>query len=327
MPRIIVSIVLAALVGTLVVALSKAATPVASFEAENGMLSGAAPVSDAAASNGAAVKFAPAQTGTRSCPPFPAFPDTSCTGVPAGTSLTTVNGSLSTSANGQTIDARLITGELSIGHDNVTVKNSRIKGRVALNGHTGIVLQDVDLGPDACAAGSGNFESINGSGYSLIRTHVHHNNADLIRLGGSQPILIKDSLLDSTCFYAGDHLDAVQWYDPGGVGSVTINHSSIDVRPVNNTGKGNAAIFWADNPGSGTTLTVFNSRLAGGGYTTAFYDASAGSGVVIDAHDNVYVKDSFSFGPCSSSASVAFNGTDGLKFTNNKLDDGTAISC
>src|SRR5258708_13187 len=75
-----------------------AGTPIA-FEAESGTLAGgAATTSITGASGTGGVKFAAATTptptpsGARTCPAYPAMPDASCTGVPAGTSLTTLSG-------------------------------------------------------------------------------------------------------------------------------------------------------------------------------------------------------------------------------------------
>ncbi len=322
--------------------LSHAATFAVNSEAERGTVAGNTAAGDpVGASGNAAVRFGGSATppsppsGGQSCPAYPAFPNVNCTGVPSGYSLTSVS-SLSTTTNGQTIDGKLITGDLNVDHDNITVTNSRIKGRVNSTGHKGLVLQDVDLGPDACpAANNGGVRLITSdSGYTLIRSHLHNNGDDVLITGGGPPVTIRDSLINNTCFYTGDHLDAVQFYDPGGVGNVTIAHSNIDVRPANSSDKGNAAIFWADTPGRGSTLTVYQSLLAGGGITLAPYDSGAGSGVTIDIHDNKFVKNSYSGSACflgqsspaNHSPTIPFNGTEGIKWSNNSYDDSTTLS-
>ena len=307
---------------------TNAATPTVHFEAEDGTRAdGAVVVSDAGASGGSAVKFAPPVVTGGSCPAFPSFPDASCTGVPSGTSLV-ASGDITTTSNGQTIDAKLVNGDIVLDHDNVTITNSRIKGRVWAHGHRGLTLSNVDIGPDSCAATAGSFPTIvQADGFTLTQTRVHHNDADLIQIGGGQPVLIQDSVLDRTCYYDGAHLDAFQYYDPGGQVNATIIHSVLDSRPVNVVGLGNAAIQWGDFPGSDTVLTLYHNKFAGGNFTTQLNDASISSHVLIDAHDNVYVKDSYQYGPCTSGGSDNFDGTYGLKFINNKLDDGSATSC
>lgn len=276
----------------------------------------------------------PPPPGGQACPALPAFPDANCTGVPAGTTLATVNGNLTTTADNQVIDAKLITGDLVVQHNNVTVTNSQIKGRVAYApGKRDLTLRDVDLGMDSCpTSGGSDYELLSGSDYTLTRVHMHHWPADLLRLAGdpNTQIIVEDSLINQACFYAGDHLDAVQMYDPGSVANVTIRHSNIDTRPVNATDKGNSAIFWADNPGAGSNLLVQDSKLAGGQITLALYDATAGSGVVLDAHNNTFVDGSWNGAPCSRGSgpvSVMFNGTEGVKFANNTLDTGGAVTC
>jgi hypothetical protein len=239
-----------------------------------------------------------------------------------------VSGDLTTTSNGQVIDAKLITGDLNIEHNNVTVTNSRIKGRVWGGDHTGLVLNRVDQGPDQCAAAAGSFAAIrNADGFTLIQSRVHHNDADLLQVGGGGPVVIRDSILDRTCYYEGAHLDVLQFYDPGARGTITVTHSVLDSRPVNVLGLGNAAIQWGDNPGPGTVLTAYNNKFAGGNYTTQLGDATPATQNLIDFHDNIYVKGAYNYGPCVSGNSSAFNGTYGLKFANNKLDDGTSVSC
>ncbi|ALN90372.1 hypothetical protein LG3211_1396 [Lysobacter gummosus] len=271
----------------------------------------------------------------RACPPFPAFPNEACTGVPAGQSLTTIAGDYSTSRDGQIINALLITGDLVIRHNNVTVSNSRIKGFVDHRTHRNLVLKDVDLGPDRCpAVNNGGRRLINGdNGYTLIRAHLHHNGDDMLIAGGGEPVVIQDSLIHNTCFYPDDHLDALQFYSPGQVGHLSVIHSDIDARPVNSSGYGNAAIFWADRPGAGSTLTIRESRLAGGGYTLAPYDSGLGSGVVIEVSDTRFVRDS-QWGsacylgqndPASHSPTVPYNGREGIKWLRNAWSDGTPL--
>ena len=255
----------------------------------------------------------PPSPGNRSCPPFPAFPDSSCTGVPAGYQLSAV-GSVTSSGAGQVIDGKAVSGDINIEDDNVTVSNSRIKGRVYLNNHTGIILKDVDIGLDACpSAGNGGYRLVVGdNGYTLIRAHLHHNADDMLSAGGPAPIVIRDSIVEKPCFYAGDHLDAIQFYDPGATGNVSVTHSIFDVRPINSTDKGNAAFFWADGPQG--TLLIENSLLAGGGYTVQLREIDGYTAIV---RNNYFVRDSYTWG-----THVILDGdTSRVTWTNNVFSD------
>ncbi|HET9412220.1 MAG TPA: hypothetical protein VFO38_05235 [Candidatus Saccharimonadales bacterium] len=268
----------------------------------------------------------PPPSGIQSCPAYPAFPDENCTGVPAGVTLSAVS-NLTTSADGQTITGLSINGDLVLDHNNVTVTNSRIKGRVVPNGHSGLTLRDVDIGGDSCPSSTnGGTRLVAGNDFTLTRVHAHHNGADFIALSGGGAITIQDSLLNNTCFYDGDHLDAVQYYDPGGVINVTLIHNKIDARPVNGGDYGNAAIFIADFPGSGSQFNIYNNFLAGGNYTLYALDAFSGSGVIIDVAGNKFLRDQYRYGPCALSNSDAFDGTSGIKWTNNSYSDGAAIA-
>lgn len=268
----------------------------------------------------------PPLSDSQGCPAYPAFPTGSCTGVPSGTTLSSVT-TFSTSSNGQTINGLLITGDLVINHDNITVTNSRIKGRVAYNGHRGLTLRDVDLGPDSCPiSNNGGVRLLNGDDYILTRVHLHHNGDDLLAMTGGGTILIQDSLFNNTCYYAGDHLDAIQYYDPGGVANVTLLHNTLDARPANNSGFGNAAIFWGDFPGAGTRLNVRNNFLAGGNYTFYALDAASGSGVIIDISGNRFLRNTYTYGPCALTNSDPFDGASGIKWNNNAYSDGAAIA-
>lgn len=250
------------------------------------------------------------------------FPDASTTG-PTGT-LTTVSGSLSSGSAGQVIENKNISGDFVVNHANVTLKNSRVNGRIIMNVNNNLMVVDSEVGTDRCIASS-NFELINGSSFTLLRSHFHGGGADLVRFRAGGPIKIQDSLLDGGCEFNGSHYDAAQVYEPGGKVNVTVDHSSLSARTNGGSGFGNAAVFWADNPGPGSTLTINNSRLGGGNYTTYLHDADAGSGVAIKVTNNVYVKNSAQYGPCVG-YSAPWNGTEGLLFTGNTYDDGTAIT-
>lgn len=248
------------------------------------------------------------------------FPTESNTG-PSG-SLATVSGSLTTSASGQVVKDKLITGDLVVANSNVTLQNSRVQGRIRTSsGATNLNIVDSEIGSDTCT-GSSDYQLLASSSVTATRSHFHGGGADLIRLFGGT-VTLKDSLVNGGCEYSGDHYDAVQMYGPGSKANVTIDHSTIDGR--SNASKGNAAVFWADEPGAGSTLTITNSQLAGGNFTVSLYDANAGSGVFIDVRDNTFVKGTWNYGPCADTNSIAYNGKEGVRFTGNKLTDGTAL--
>jgi hypothetical protein len=264
---------------------------------------------------------APTSSGSPSAP-VTTFPVASTTGVPAGTTLTAVPGDLTACG---TVDRKDVSGDLRLTCD-TTVTRSRIAGRIIQDGHR-FTAVDTTIGPDTCGVGDRDQELVDSDDFSLTRVHLQHSGSDLVRLtGGGGSVVIKDSLIDGACMYPGDHLDAAQFYDPGAVAKVTIEHSSIDSRPTNTSGNGNAAVFLADHPGPGSVFTITDSRLAGGNYTASLYDASAGSGVTYRVTGNTFVRGSWTYGPCSMSNSSTYDGTDGLEFTGNRYDDGSPLA-
>src|SRR4051812_38928010 len=60
--------------------------------------------------------------------PLPAYPSASCTGVPAGTTLTVATGNKTYSTAGQVISGLDIHGKVIINANNVTLKNSIVRG-------------------------------------------------------------------------------------------------------------------------------------------------------------------------------------------------------
>jgi hypothetical protein len=265
---------------------------------------------------------------SRPAPPPGGYPNASNTGVPSGSHLTAVGGDLKSSRDGQLISGMDIGGTLIIGNSNVTVRNSRIRGRVdyrATNGST-LTIEDSEIGPDGCPGSLGganpnDYPLMYYSGwYTLRRVHLH-GDEDLLRTSYGTT-LVQDSYLDHTCMYAGAHADALQQYSPGDVSKVTLIHNTIDGRPANTGGdKGNSAVFWSDHPGAGSRLTAYGNLFAGGNYSVWTTDATAGSGVTIDVHDNQFVRASYQYGPHNCANSIPFNGREGVKWSNNTFSD------
>lgn len=265
------------------------------------------------------------QPGTPT-PPATGFPTAATTGVPAGTALTLVNGDVTIRTANATLDARDIHGDLNIEAANVHVTRTVVRGHVFINSRSfSLVMEDSEVRP---SAGSnyevGNYPPITSGNYTLRRVHVH-GFQDGPRTGGGTTV-IEDSLLDDLAFGPGEHPDGYQQYGPGEKSNVTLRHNTISGITGNSSDKGNSAIFWSDHPGRGSTIVIENNLLSGGAFTIRINDTKAGTGVIADVHDNVVVAGSWQFGPAETNESSAFNGTDGVKWSNNKTSDGRSIS-
>lgn len=229
-------------------------------------------------------------------------------------SLTAVNSSFTTTSDNQVIDGKRITGDLVVSHSNVTVTNSRILGVVRGSNLRNLTLRNVDLGRDSCPGSTnGGTRLISGGNYTVENSRLHHNGADLVNLAAGS-ITFRNSWLGNTCYYSGDHLDAIQMYNPGQNVTLLVEKSFLDSRAANTNALGNGAVFIADNPGAQSRFTLKNNLFAGGNYTTSFYDSQW-----FEVTGNKYVAGSYRYGPCSSTHSITFTG--------NTLTNGTPVSC
>jgi uncharacterized protein DUF4082 len=259
-------------------------------------------------------------------PPQTGFPNAGNTGVPAGTNLTVVNGDVTIRTANSTLDARDIHGDLNIEAANVHVTRTVVRGHVFINSRSSsMVMEDSEVRPSAGRNYEvGNYPPVTSGNYTLRRVHVH-GFQDGPRTGGGTTV-IEDSLLDDLAFAAGEHPDGYQQYGPGEKSNVVLRHNTISGISGNSSDKGNSAIFWSDHPGRGSSITIENNLLSGGAFTIRINDTGSGSGVVADVHDNVVVAGSWQFGPAETNLSSRFNGTDGVKWSNNKTSDGKTIN-
>lgn len=257
-------------------------------------------------------------TTTTTTTPSPGFPDASSTGprVPVTAGSANLCG---------VVTSRLVTGDATVTCD-ATLTDVRITGVLSNRSGYTVTGSYVTIGPDACPARATSQQRLVQDPMTLDHAHLQGGfGQDSVLLVTG--LTIRDSLIDRTCAWAGDHLDNGQLYNPGGKTVATLDHDTLDVRPINLANLGNSAVFLADTPGAGTLITVTNSLLKGGNYTLAAYDAYAGSGVRYDIRGNTFVKGTWQYGPCASN-SAAWDGTTGLRFSGNTYDDGTAMpSC
>ncbi|MEK7153366.1 MAG: right-handed parallel beta-helix repeat-containing protein [Patescibacteria group bacterium] len=236
---------------------TRAASFFASVEPELATLSGnAATLDDPTASAGKALQFnapapppppppPPPPTGTRTCPPFPAFPDAKCTGVPAGTNLTTVNGDAFITQAGTVYTDKDVTGTIYVRADKVTIKRVKARGGIQMIDNTGLVIEDTEVGP---STGTGGDDGIAFDNYTCLRCNIH-NFSDAAKINGTVTMI--DSYIHDLWFKTGDHNDGLQAY--GGSGNITLRHNYIS-SAANSQGGQNAAILIADGYNGTVTL-------------------------------------------------------------------------
>jgi hypothetical protein len=256
------------------------------------------------------------------------FPTAATTGVPAGVTLAAVGGDLHAAA-GATVDGRDILGSLIVDGNDVTVTRTRIHG-VVFNcaGCHGLSLSDSEItARPGEEYSTGNFPPITGS-YTLTRVHVHRWQDGPRTDQGT--VVIRDSLSDELAFAAGEHPDAVQQYCPGCEVHVTLDHNALSGCAGNSSDKGNSALFWSDHPGTGSTLLATHNLFRCGQYSVRINDTGSGvsgnhPGVTVEVRDNTVAAGSYVNGPAECAHGVAWNGTDGVKWSGNVFDSGQLI--
>lgn len=297
-----------AIIGVLTVTLSSAATSVVSSEAESGTLSSnAKAVSSSLASGGSAVQFS-AATPTPPTPPTPGsyparypqncgvdgevssdvniaqpiagYPNVCTTGwIHTGVTLTPVSGDITVTQNGTVIDGKDVNGDILIKANNVKITRSWVRNRIfqdVRDNYTGLVVEDTEIGPlnhNARVSGDVGHGGIGVHNYTCNRCYVH-THSDLSWINGD--VHINDSLLINPYVFLGtppnytdnDHADGAQ--ASGGSGDVSISHTYMDIRAVNNSDKGGAGVIWGD--GATGTATFTDNIFAGGQWTLSLHE-------------------------------------------------------
>jgi hypothetical protein len=194
--------------------------------------------------------------------------------------LTVASGNKTYSTAGQVISGLDVHGKVIINANNVTLKNSIVRGPAAggcsngaaIETHgTGIVIQDVEVlmeNPTACLDGIWTFNS----SVTILRANIH-GGVDGVKADSNT--LIQDSYIHDMQWFASDpnqgggetHNDGVQVYPPGGR-DVTFRHNTIDMSATRNA---NSAIQAADY-----NMRVENNYLDGGGCTVNIAAQSLG---------------------------------------------------
>jgi hypothetical protein len=224
----------------------------------------------------------PVTVATKVAPPPPprtssgAKPSASNTGVPAGTALTVVTGDKTYSQDNQVISGLDIRGNVRITGNNVTLKNSIIRGVgkggtsgcqnaavLRLNDGVKVTIQDVEVvatSPNACLDG------VWAANATLTRLHVH-NVVDGVKADDS--VLLQDSYIHDLARFASDpnqgggptHNDGVQSFY--GNQHITIRHNTIAV-----TDNDNATFQLSQDGGRrAADIHIENNWLDGGGCT------------------------------------------------------------
>lgn len=293
-----------AVVGTIFLVSSHAATPTANYEAEAGTVSSpASAVADTGASGGNAVKFSTAGTVPAQCASGGAYlwsnletcgwPGPANTGPvlsDCGGTLTNNSGSLSRtvtiSANNSTFSCQNVTGCLYVTGTNVTIRNVKVtcnSGKTGTNAN-GTAAIFVENGASATIdktetdGQSGVHACVWHQGASLTVTKLkcHAINDGIFSWGtngntNGDNFSISDSYLyDFTAKTANGHIDG---YQTEGAANGMIDHNTFHMNELEGTGMDSAIAIWNGNKTS-NNITSQNNLIAGGGFAIYAQDYS-----------------------------------------------------
>lgn len=222
---------------------------------------------------------------------LPNYPDASCTGVPAGTSLTAYTGPTNITTDNTVIDSKTISSELTISATGVVIKNSVLScacgllmlvddaGTYALSNNATepvVTVQDSEM---SCQ-GVGGSTAISEANYTLLRVEITNceNGLDI-----NQNVSVTDSFIHDLYNGGASHADAAQFgcghWEPGFTGPAcatapTYASAARNVTFVHNTmwgmGDGDTTFgtsaFEAANPDNHDFL-IQNNQIAGGAFS------------------------------------------------------------
>jgi chitodextrinase len=243
---------------------------------------------------------------------LPAYPNASCTGMPATTQPTTTTGDYTATTDGEVIDARHITGNLTIWANNVVVKNSQIDGSVdnersvgSNTTHYSFTITDTTVGP---ATGCITYPGIGESDFTATRVLVRGHD-DGFRMGSSN-VTITDSYANlcwnppSLAPPDGSHSDGIQNYCSSICANLVLNHNTIDAQNINNmTGDARTIYLGSNADGAGiSNITVTDNLLRGGGYS--IYSQYRGGSAWVFRNNHI-VNNSWRYAPVTGEGTCA----------------------
>ncbi|HKT02830.1 MAG TPA: hypothetical protein VJT31_25140 [Rugosimonospora sp.] len=247
------------------------------------------------ASASAAPSKAPAGRTSIACP-LPRHPDASCTGVPAGTALTVVNGGMTITTPNTVIDRKDVRGCIRVQAPGVVIRRSKVSCNdfiviASFHGEysgKGLVVEDSDV---SCNNGPGT--GISDTNVIALRLNIH----------GCENGFSIDSNFQVYDTYVHDLFNSAETHTDGiemeGGANITVNHDTL----LSGTG-GNSAII--TDPTKMSNVTISDNLLAGGAYTLFCpRDSSSNVRVLDNRVSRMFYPSGGQYGPWSDCQKVA----------------------
>jgi len=231
------------------------------------------------------------------------------TGVPPGTALEAVSGTVTLSTPGEVWEGKDLQGTVIVTADDVILRNCRIDS----DGYFAIQSQGAHrLLVERCEifSSEGAYTGIVGDDLTVRRCDLHHFENGLI---AGDNDLFEENFIHDLYYGPGAHVDGVEW---GGSGS----HSTVRRNRIELGGDTGCVNITPYGGGIAQDNTVADNLFSGGTYS--LYIRGDGGGTVdgVTVTGNIWIKDSYAYGP------VSVDSATGIVWSNNTLDDGTVVT-
>lgn len=264
----------------------------------------------------------PSKTPVTRAAPSTGWPDASNTGVPVGTTLTPSPGLTITRA-GTVISGLDIDGDVLIRAANVTVKNSRVTGRIDTgdaNDYPGTVIQRVEIIGPYNSAADGGFPAVGYTGFTCDGCNVRGwgKGFGLVRDVVVKNSWVHDIVVNGDPANGGSHNEAI--LSLGG-SNFTITNNRLDAGDEPNV---SAALALYSQLEAYNNVLVQGNLFDGGGY--CLY---AGLGGSHGASNTKFINNTFGtkYSPRCGwyGAAIAYDPGNGNQWTGNVMQPGGAV--
>ena len=269
----------------------------------------------------------PTSSPTRSAEPTPAptpeWPTAATTGVPAGVTLKPYTGSMTITTSGTIIDGYDITGTLRIDATDVTIKNSRIHGRIDTgdgDSDSRILIQRVEIIGPYDPVDDGGYAAVGFSGFTCNGCHVRGwgKGFALVRNTVVMNSWVHDIIVHGDPANGGSHNEAI--ISLGG-SNFTIVGNRLDAGDAPNV---SASLALYSQMESFDNVLVRGNLFDGGGYCVyaglAGTHGASNTKFIDNTFGTKYAPECGGFGPA-----IAFSKGNGNVWDGNVLDDGSVV--
>ena len=207
-------------------------------------------------------KVVTSRAGCAVKPSICGYPDASNTGVRPGIALRTINGNVTLDQDGAVLENAVISGNISIEADNVTVRNVRIledgeSWAIALRHANNATISNCEIAPSSSRLMVGIKDIYDDSPGTIVRGCEIVRTTTGVQIGQG---LIEDNYIHDMAYQDGDHLNGTT--SNGSTDPLTIRHNTI----FNQMEQTDAISLFQDF-GLEANRTITDNLLAGGGYT------------------------------------------------------------